>query len=233
MRVRPLHFALLLVSVAFGAYVYNYPPITTTPVPNEGSVCLDYENESMSTLDVDLIHQMTENYRANQWTFINTNPRSKTKNDAYSIWFDIETLKKFLYHIEKTTKDRDESVRNTQLGVRIYYAAYPETEAMNKFPDLSPTEANPEIADYASLHTLIMIPTITTPDGAMLDYNPLDPETYKSGLSKIEKYDKNNPSSIPNYTAALSGVMTDARRTGARNHGLLYPPTGANTALGF
>ena len=250
MEQKTLKLILAATLLAFVVYIACYPPVsqseTEEPIgqppteqpPTEGPtaeapVCLDYKNEDMSTLDADLVHQMTEDYRANQWAFINPRLNTQTKKDAYSIWFDLETLKKFLYHIEKITTNHDSSIKKEDLGVRIYYAAYPDTLQMKKYPDLDSTVRDPDLATYGSLHTLVMIPTISTKTGKMLDFNPLDTITYKDGLAKVEKYTKNHSASIPNNTAALSGSSAPSRRTGSKNHGLLYPPTGGSTALGF
>ena len=51
------------------------------------------------------------------------------------IWFDLESLKNFVSEIETTVKNVDGSVVPVRLGVRIYYAAYPDKSSFGKFDD--------------------------------------------------------------------------------------------------
>lgn len=220
--------ALLTAGITY--FILNpNPGITTTP--KNDSVCMNYDNENMSTLDVDLVHTMVDTYKTNQLDFINTNSGSKTTNDAHSIWFDLETLKKFVYHIETISKKTETTITNDKLGIRIYYAAYPEKKTWeNKFEDLRDFTTDPEKAQYGSLHTLVMVPTIEIGDGKMADFNPLDKNTYSNGLAGLKEYNYNDGSPIPNSnpTAALT---SSTRNSGARNHGILIPPATAPSQI--
>ncbi len=179
----------------------------------------------MKTLNVDLVHTMVNNYRENQLAIINKHPDSKTNNDAHSIWFDLESLKNFVSEIETTVKNVDGSVVPERLGVRIYYAAYPDKSSFGKFDDLEELLNDAETEKYENLHTLVMIPTITI-DNDAIDFNPLDKNTYEKGLVDLEEYKLNSTSEIPGSIPAL------ARNIGAKNHGSLIPP-GRLTAEGF
>ena len=67
--------------------------------------------------------------------------------------------------------------RDKKLGVRIYYAAYPDNSKMR---DLAATQTDPNFSynpAYEKKHTLVMIPTIEK-DGKNYDFNPLDPNSY-------------------------------------------------------
>lgn len=223
---------LLTAIISVGAtYLIMQNSTPETPSETSKSICMDYDNDNMSTLDADLVHTMTGDYKTNQLNYIETATGTKAPKDAYSIWFDLETLKKFLYHIETISKKNENTIAKEDLGVRIYYASYPNKEIMKNFPDLDVSRGNPAIVNYNGLHTLVMIPTLLR-DGVDVDFNPLDEATYTNGLSKIEKYGLNHPSSIPNNTAALVGTSTTSRDTSARNHGILCPP-GVTTGFGF
>ena len=52
------------------------------------SICSNYSNSTKSQLEVGLVHEMTGNYQ-----------HTSNANDAKAIWFDLETIKKFIYHI--------------------------------------------------------------------------------------------------------------------------------------
>ncbi len=210
---------------------------------SEGTIiCSDYHTDNISTLNVDLVHTMVNNYRGKQLKSIqNLTVVNPVLQDAHSIWFDLETLKKFLYHIENTSKSQDPNITDAKLGIRIYYAAYPEKlneEVAKRFEDLSDMVNDPVMQNYSGLHTLVMIPTIEI-GGQMFDFNPLDNATYiNTGINGNDNYIYNASSPVPNTTAipALGGTSSNSRNTGARNHGMLYPPAGsliAPSALGF
>lgn len=204
--------------------------LTTTgdSLASTSSICTDYDSLAMSTLNCDLIHTMVDNYNKNQLYFIEKDSsfRSSTGDDASSIWFDLETLKKYLYHIERISRKKDPSLTTDKLGVRIYYATYPEEINPTRWPDLDP-RINPGMREYGSLHTLIMIPTIER-DGSARDFNPLDTATYAYGLAQLPSYGAFATTPIP----SLSGTSTHSRDIGARNHGILTPP-GLPIGLGF
>lgn len=233
MGTRTTLFGYLIIAIA--ATTITYIIVSPTPVSAESSsaICMDYDSEGMSTLDADLIHTMTQGYRNNQLNYIQSKSGTIAPQDAYSIWFDLKTLKKYLYHIEKNAKKGDASiVDDSKLGIRIYYAVYPDSTVIekNKFKDLDFLKSNPKYAGYNGLHTLIMIPTITDADGEEVDFNPLDKTTFKEGFYKNSKYSFNSPSMLPDDTAALSA--SPSRSMGGKNHGTLYPP-GSLTGLGF
>ena len=150
---------------------------------------------SFLELRVDLIHTMTNKYRSNQLDFVNRNSDflGYNKKDAHSIWFDLITLKKFMYHIEKTSRDLGAGINRTisdkDLGIRIYYAAYPKKEENWKvqFPDLIDLYSDPNKQLYEHLHTLVMVPTLNI-EGKMVDFNPKDTATYPNGLYDMPGY---------------------------------------------
>lgn len=237
MRLRNL-FGYLLVAIASVVITYFIMQPTTdpvSPVPNENSkaICMDYDSSDISMLDADLVHTMTKEYINNQWMYINSNSNfdsklSTTTEDARSIWFDLKTLKKYLYHIENETRKADAKIEEENLGIRIYYGVYPSVDQIKKFPDVFDTSKDRDFTKYSGLHTLVMIPTVTI-EKEILDFNPLDTMTYKGGLYKIDKYGYNNGGSIPNSTMALFG---SSRATVGQNHGTLYPP-GPAVGMGF
>ncbi|WP_407403657.1 hypothetical protein [Chryseobacterium sp.] len=119
-------------------------------------------DENPSTLPVEHIRNLVANYRSKQQAYINQNMGFE---DANSIHFDLRTLKKFISDMELLAKLEDPNITDVDLGIRFYYAAYPE------FPESSLPE------DYALRHTLVLIPTINKEvEGEIknMDYNPLE-----------------------------------------------------------
>lgn len=118
------------------------------------------QNTDMNNTNViptQLIQNLVDNYRSNQLEYINQN---LGKGDAHSIWFDLPTLKSFIAEIESQALSIDANVQETDLGIRFYYAAYPDVP--------EPTVPT----DYAKRHTLVMIPTKKESD-LNYDFNPL------------------------------------------------------------
>lgn len=111
-----------------------------------------------NTLPIDLIQNLIDNYRNNQLDCINQN---MAMDDAHSIWFDLPTLKSFIAEMETQSEIIDPTVPNTDLGIRFYYAAYPQV------PQL------PIPSNYAKRHTLVMIPT-KKKDNLDYDFNPFE-----------------------------------------------------------
>lgn len=163
--------------------------------------------ENPNTMPASLIQSMVNNYRNNQLAAIQNTLRIE---DAQSVSFDIRTIKNFISSIEKESSKRNSAINEKDLGIRFYYAAYPE--------DLSAPDFSVLDKDYAKKHTLIMIPTLNRLDenGNYMDsdFNPLDEATYSENDRK--------------ETGGETRMMAMSSNSGgdvlAQNHGNLIPP---------
>jgi len=184
---------------------------TGSTTTDSGALCLDYKNSEESKLEVALIHKMTELYQNNS-----------EDADAKAVWFDLETLKKFTYHLEMAAKKNN--VASQDLGVRIYYGRYPNRGTWNNtstgYRDLSDFPSNPKTNQYEMLHTVVMVPTIKK-DSVNHDFDPLNINTYTNGLTPAY-----NPSFPGEYKPRMQMLVLSPTSTtrGAQNHGELYPP---------
>ncbi|MDR6517214.1 hypothetical protein [Chryseobacterium camelliae] len=163
-------------------------------------------NSGPNTLPHNFIKSLIDNYKNNQLVSINND---QNISDSHSIHFDLAVLKKFISDIEIETKKVLPTVTTQQLGVRMYYAAYPDTNHW------SMTDGQSIPDNYAAKHTLVMIPTLKMADeqGQILnyDFNPINPATYNA-----------NADITASSTGSGSGnVSTDIV---AQNHGGLIPP---------
>ena len=221
---------LAITIIAFAFYIYKYPPnriaapqnISVTPntavtsnTSTSTKICMDYSDETMNTLETDLIRNMVGGYRKNQLVHINA---AEKLSDAHSIWFDLLTLKKFIYHIEYQALDKDNTINPENLGLRIYYSRYPD-EMPGEYANLQDVPKN-----YAQHHTLIAIPTNRRKETTTnIDFNPLDANTFWEGI----------PSNYTGPIASLSLTKnSEGQITGAQNHGTIYPP-GLPNGLAF
>nr|MBP6755893.1 hypothetical protein [Bacteroidia bacterium] len=80
--------------------------IRTTPKPDSNEICTDYSKDNKSKLTSGLVYDMVHKYRNNQLKNIqDPNTGQPIREDAYAIWFDLDTIKKFIYHFEHDMKN--------------------------------------------------------------------------------------------------------------------------------
>ncbi|WP_396212546.1 hypothetical protein [Flavobacterium sp.] len=191
-------------------------------------ICMDYNTITPPTLTTEMVRSMVSQYSGTQLNSIQTAPTNAVAVDARSIWFDLETLKEFLYQIEYNVNKNPRQGRDRELGVRIYYAAYPENTKMR---NLAATQTDPNFSynpAYEKKHTLVMIPTIGK-DGENYDFNPLDVNSY-IGFTNMKTGGVFSANSSSYATLSLGTSANPLNQgtnpTVARNHGRLCPPDG-------
>lgn len=231
-----LIIAGLLLALAGTIYYYSMQQADEIV---DNSICMDYNQYQPSTLKTGLVGDMVSIYRANQLAY--TKSSRLAMDDSYSIWFDLDTIKKFIYHIEKGVEQNAAAGTTNQLGLRFYYASYPEKSKWSDpaYADLSGFVSDPKKQQYEMKHTLVLLPTIHVA-GEELDFNPFNPATYTTGIPKYTKPTSENQEPVEIDTSpaaavevfAITGSNTATDRSTARNHGMLCPP-GNITGLGF
>ena len=233
---RNLRLIILALLALLGFSLFYNPFGIDENTVNENAICDDYSRESISTLKTSLISDLVERYRKNQLTYINQH-MPESDSDSHSIWFDLDTIKKFIYHIEKNVQINRVS-NGAKLGLRIYYGAYPEASEFTSpgYEDIAYLATDPQTMKYGLKHTLIFIPTIYNESLVdNVDFNPLDSNTY-NGYISMEKSDKikDDPNAIAPYEESgyKPMALTPSQSVMARNHGHLYPPD-SMTGLGF
>jgi len=227
---------LTLVAFGFLTTIIIYSCNNTTGVVSNTNetICSNYTD--ISTLEVALIHAMTKKYKENQLSIINQSSKEENHyfsepelpeepyGDARAIWFDLETLKAFVYQIEMKAKTQGEiPVSSTDLGIRIYYASYPDANyGRYGYSDLlSEDGSNILPENYQKRHTLVMIPTIRR-DGQNVDFDPLNATTFTKPLSSNPA--KYSPGSSTQMLALTGISKSTSTKTEAKNHGGLRPP---------
>jgi len=210
------------------------------PSQSEDTICLNYADTAINKLDIELVRNMISGYKQNHLKMINegvvnernmfemsNNVEAKDKkfDDAHSIWFDLETLKQFIYHIENETKkyskELNMEISSKDLGIRIHYAKYPNACDWATHRDLDDVPEN-----YKNRHTLLMIPTIREED-THRNFDVANPDTYKEirkGKIKYTKFGKNIHLMPLFQTPPDEGSPEDEKKRASRNHGSLIPP---------
>lgn len=210
--------ALLTLFLAVSLY-FNFSSTTKTEVV-EG-----FQETKPSTMSSILVKTMINQYKNNQYAVINADRKLKTQknrnfmgDDARSIGFNVDTIKKFIHDIEKNV-----SVNNidTKLGLRMYYAAYPDESEFLKFREIAGLTKDSITKKYATRHTLIIIPTIYNKKlDRYVDFNPLDKSTYNGFSSKKGQNNAQNQKSM--------SLMSSEDNIMGKNHGSLIPPVTAD-----
>lgn len=149
--------------------------------------------------------------------------------DANSIWFSAESLKNFIWKVEQEVC-RKGCAEKLKLGMRIYYARYPNPAGMSSNNDLNTLDP-----DFQQHHTLFIVPTYQDVNDPKVhhDFDPWHwgengcaPKTMAQwfagptgtrpfGLEKSLIFSINEPQ----YFKSAGGGLTPAM-----NHGGLIPP---------
>lgn len=168
-------------------------------------------------LNAMLVYYLAKNYKDRQLQAINS-AHYPGSSDARSVWFDMETLKRFIHEIESQTCGKCDN-SDKMLGVRIYYGAYPDS---TKWTDSLWANALAGVPmENAGKHTVMMVPTyrdISTQ--ADIDFDP-DYVTDGCDFTNIESF-YNNMKTQPPAGVTLS-ILSTMNGT-AQNHGQLIPP---------
>jgi hypothetical protein len=163
---------LLAAGIAYLLYKQKANP-TEPDTTGCNQVCMNYTGSNYYTLNSRLLKTMADNFKHpnivngvinSGSNVVNSNLQiadisGNVSEDAHSVWFGLEDLKKFLWKIETTVcKSSCSSLTPDKLGVRIYYARYPDIktyDSLNSFTSAS-LKLPPE---YVAMHTVFMVPT--------------------------------------------------------------------------
>jgi hypothetical protein len=181
-------------------------------IADDKTTLQNYKSSPFTGLSSKLIKQMVVNYRDNPaYPMWNGNP-AKPDPDARSVWFNLDTLKKFIWYVE--TESANKKIANLdKLGIRLYYGRYPETNANSSFSDLVKMPLG-----YKDRHTVFMLPTYF--DGT---YNvDFDPNLTVGNVPKNLKAIINSEENIA--LTSYKSYSTEPTNNMMQNHGDLIPP---------
>ena len=175
-------------------------------------------------LNAMLVYYLAKNYKNQQLAAINSglfagagaNP--PTAGDARSVWFDLETIKRFIYEIESQTCGKCDNSSKV-LGIRIYYGAYPDSSAWRDTAWRGALESVPMA--YAGKHTVMMVPTYHDDEtNAEMDFDP-NHVTQGCDFTNIETFYSNMKTNPP---SSITLTVLAGMNGTAQNHGELVPP---------
>lgn len=199
-------------------------------------ICKDYSAIPIDGISALLAKSLSENYVNDNAKKLISKPGSfrtaMVMEDATSVWFSIETLKKFLWKIEQAACEHPCEPRPV-LGVRIYYAKYPDSTGMRSEEELKPVKP-----EYAEHHTIFMVPTFQQ-GNQHVDFDPwfwgkekCKPITFKE---RFDARSKDLFLTLHNKSLILSPAgfnwkdtdgdgVADLMDASLQNHGDLAPP---------
>ncbi|MEZ2445940.1 hypothetical protein AB6805_29700 [Chitinophaga sp. RCC_12] len=213
-----------------GAVIYL---VATRPeVPTERcNHCKDYSNIPLTGLiDANLAKVMSEDYNGDK-TKSRVAARSgvatalMNREDTHSIWFDLETIKNFIWKIEAAAC---RSNCDMKLGIRIYYGKYPDSSTMktkNDFKELP--------ADYGEKHTLFMVPTFAEGD-SQVDFDPVNTYSCTSPKRFSEYFTQQGQEELARLSAEKKEMFILSLTSSAytKNHGDMAPPPSNKAIFG-
>lgn len=218
------------ITVIAGLALYSCSLLQTLQkVKEQGYYCYNYNDVAVNEMDKNSVLQMISNYYQKQYAAIsNANisfsggpaATKKTGEDSRAVFFNLDTLKRLIFYIEKGTENFSPSDRQN-LGINIYFGSYPAHLQVQKHG-----------YDYTNRHTLIFLPAIFDNDNhTARDFN------LKNSLSGINIFSPQYfTESILNGSTSLIGLAAmpppptaGAENMFSQNHGTATPPPPAPT----
>lgn len=186
------------------------------------NICADYSGTSFHKLETEMLDSISSNYKQSVIGASSTNSKI-AKTDASNIWFSLDTLKRFIWEIESKTcgiacgKEK----KDFNLGIRIYYARYPDSTRLNRYPDLTNV---PNF--FGNCHTLFMVPTYDFNDPKYgLQHMDFDPGSkFNSADCKFPLIETLPTAMVLMKHSPLAPPPPTGNNNTAQNHGGLCPP---------
>jgi hypothetical protein len=178
--------------------------------------CINYNDSVFNGLRYSLTKSLFENYGTTQYANI-TAGSNAVIDDSRCVWFSLDILKKFIYKVEDTLYRRGLD-QSTRLGLRFYFATYPDSAGM-----AANTELNDLPSSYAKHHTLFIVPTYDEMAGGTVthwDFNAFE------GLNNVSRKPVANYKAMDKIvnTDPVMAVLTVNDETYMQNHGEVGPP---------
>jgi hypothetical protein len=185
--------------------------------------CTDHTTTPFEGLTATLAKSMFADYRNLNQPLLQIAPGIP---DANRIWFSLESLKNFIWKIEQEVCKRP-CAKPLKLGVRIYYARYPNSMTHPELVGL------PE--EYANHHTLFIVPTYQDETNSNINWDfdpwhwgtdPCKPTTMAQLLGPTSLIPPGKKSLIftikeNQYYKSATGALV---QMGIMNHGNMSPP---------
>jgi hypothetical protein len=171
-------------------------------VNKAGYICSNYAFQPPNEMDKKNVVDMVRNYYQNQYKILHNQSGNRLKLpkqiefDSRAVFFNLDTLEKMIYFIRQASISYSKEEKQN-LGVNIYFAAYPEDLSRMKFGH-----------DYTNRHTLVFIPSLFNPT----TYMPVDINILPNLQRKSER-----PIPILSDFYTSGGIMFGAAEKSLKN----------------
>lgn len=201
--------------------------------------CYDFSNVTFDGLNAKVATMMADNYADLYDSAITDGKRKVIKSETKSVWFSLLTLKSLIYQIERNTcKLNCKSVDVNNLGIRFYFAKYPDPNIPSQVAQVNdPVFAflqKPEFAGFYGRKTLFMVPTYSHPTLGEVDFDPkwtiekgksqCNPQTLDSILVQSKNKDGDFVIGGGINTFRIMGGSPDSDPNNRMNHQPMCPP---------
>jgi hypothetical protein len=228
---------LLTAGLLAGLFINGNVFFNLKPIPECNTctnICSDYTGKPINKLEVRMLQDISSNYKTSVIGASLTNTKI-AKTDASNIWFSLDTLKRFIWNIESNTCNINcDGKKKLELGIRIYFARYPDARTMTHYTDLN----NPQTKYFENCHTLFMVPTYDLYyPGKGLQHMDFDP-TSKSisancTIPPIDTLEGSTTIALMLPSPAPQPPTSVSSSTSAQNHGGLCPPLKCDPGASF
>ncbi len=227
MRTLFLTLNVMLTGIIVFVSCQKTAPSTTTEatVSRPCPECTDHSRTIFKGISTQTAWDLSQDYK------IMNQPKleiDETYTDANSIWFSAESLKNFLWKVEEAIC-RKGCAENLKLGLRIYYARYPNAAGMAANPDLS--DLDPAFQQH---HTLFMVPTYQDGLNQQVhhDFDPWHWGDKACEPKPMEQWFATGPKPFGNEKSLIFSLNENqyfksagGGLTPAMNHGNMIPPS--------
>ena len=184
---------------------------------NKNWHCMNYNDSVYHGIPFSISETLFNQYSSTQYAKITAGPAGLV-DDSRSVWFSLDVLKKFIYKIEDTLY-RKNCDPNTRLGMRFYFATYPDAARMLESDYLKALPAS-----YANHHTLFMVPTFDSSVSGNIfhyDFNAFKDINAAGKLTPAILRRQKESSDWSTTPTLILGVTSE---TYMQNHGEVGPP---------
>ena len=226
---------LLSAAIFFGCS-HNILP-ATPPKFSTCEHCKDFTKEKFEGIPAGLAYQMISNYKTSRWDTY-TIAAKPSATDARSVWFSLDTLKRFIWNLEQEVCN-NKCVDQKDLGLRFYYAEYPKEADWTALDSETGAIALAHKNLYEFLHTVVIAPTYYSEKSQLnVDFDPrfvnattkeatCSPASMEEVFDKLQvTFDTAQGNTIPKV--AIAGkpafILVPNINSYNKNKGSLIPP---------
>lgn len=187
------------------------------PGSNKNWHCINYNDSVFSGIPLSVSSALYNKYGTTQYMNI-TSGNNALVEDSRCVWFSLDIIKKFIYKVEDTLFRKGFNP-NTRLGIRFYFATYPDSATMRANPYLDGLPSS-----YANHHTLFMVPTFDSlTNGTRIHYdfnafNGLNGNNLPFANKILQQKD------VLGFWSNSSASLTVSDDIYMQNHGEVGPP---------